>query len=465
MNPLRPWRLAAQIWALALLTQAVVVLSLAAMFWMSRHPAPPNFMRLHEHIIRELATHADEPGGLQAAVDRASAATTDHFALFSRDGALLAATRGSTPPQLPFERLATLSRTERIDGPARVIVPLRAEDGLVGFGVARLQLSPPPRPGVSTVAVVLAVLAGLSVLLARRLSEPLGRLVGAAQAFGAGDVQVRVGLAPRGPLGLLGRVFDEMADRVAELLRSQRELLANVSHELRTPLARLRVALELAAESDPETARTELRLAEDDLAQLERMVEDVLRTASLDLASLRPGGSHTAMQRLRIDVAALVHRTGRRFASAWSNSQVTIAAPDEPLYVDGDPELLRRALDNLLDNARKYSEPGSPITLRAAAEGDEVVLEVADAGIGIDAADQVQVFTPFFRTDRSRTRMTGGVGLGLTLVQRIALAHEGSVALESEPGRGTRVTLRIPRARGELLPAQALHCERTAAQE
>ncbi|MFY0540991.1 sensor histidine kinase [Nannocystis pusilla] len=123
---------------------------------------------------------------------------------------------------------------------------------------------------------------------------------------------------------------------------------------------------------------------------------------------------------------------------------MTIAAPEEPLYVDGDAELLRRALDNLLDNARKYSEPGSPITLRAAAEGDEVVLEVADAGIGIDAADQVQVFTPFFRTDRSRTRMTGGVGLGLTLVQRIALAHEGSVALESEPGRGTRVTLRLP---------------------
>ncbi|WP_434425912.1 sensor histidine kinase [Nannocystis pusilla] len=390
---------------------------------------------------------------MQAAVERASAQTSETIALFSRDGTLLAATRGSELPRLPLEQLAALDKSQRFDALSVVAVPLRAEDGLAGYGIVRLQVPPPPRPGVSTVAVVLAVLACLSVLLARRLLEPLRRLVGTAQAFGAGDIQVRAGLPPRGPLGLLGRVFDEMADRVTELLRSQRELLANVSHELRTPLARLRVALELAAESDAETARTELRLAEDDLAQLELMVDDVLRTASLDLASLRASDTHTALKRQLFDAAALVRLTGGRFSTAWSNSQISIHTPDEALYVDGDAELLRRALDNLLDNARKYSEPGAPITIRATTEGDDAVLEVLDSGIGIDPVDQPQVFTPFFRTDRSRTRVTGGVGLGLTLVQRIASAHGGTVALESEPGRGTRVTLRIPRAKR--LPEEA----------
>lgn len=445
MRPLRPWRLAAQIWALSLLTLVVVVLSLLALFWMSRDPLPPGFRRLHEHILRELATHAREPGGLQAAVDRASARTRDSFAVFTRDGERVAATRGQELPPLPAEQLAELDHGEHVDLFPVVFVSLRDEDGFAGYGLARLQMPPPP-PGVSAIALVLAVLAVVSLLLARRLLGPLRRLVGAAQAFGAGHLHVRAGLAPHGALGLLGQVFDEMADRVVELLRSQRELLANVSHELRTPLARLRVALELAVESDGETARSELHLAEDDLAQLERMVEDVLRAASLDLASLRSGDIHRAVQRQQVDVAALVRLTGQRFATAWSNSQVTIRTPDEPLYVDGDAELLRRALDNLLDNARKYSEPNAPITVSAAVDGDDAVLAVSDVGIGITPADQPHVFTPFFRIDRSRARATGGVGLGLTLVQRIVTAHQGTVVLESEPGRGTRVALRIPRA-------------------
>lgn len=446
MSPLRPWRLAAQIWGLSLLTLVVVVVSLLTLFWMSRDPPPPGFRRLHEHILREIATHAREPGGIQAAVDRASARTRDSFAVFTRDGERVAATRGRELLPLRAEQLAALDHGERIDLLPFVFVSLRDEDGFAGYGLARLHLPAPPPPGVSAIALVLAVLAVVSLLLARRLLGPLRRLVGAAQAFGAGHLHVRAGLTPQGALGLLGQVFDEMADRVVELLRSQRELLANVSHELRTPLARLRVALELAVESDDETARSELHLAEDDLAQLERMVEDVLRAASLDLASLRSGDIHTAVQRQQFDVAALVRLTGRRFATAWSNSQVVIRTPDEPMYVDGDPELLRRALDNLLENARKYSEPGAPITISAEVDGDDAVLAVTDVGIGIARADQPHVFTPFFRIDRSRARATGGVGLGLTLVQRIVTAHQGTVGLESEPGRGTRVALRIPRS-------------------
>lgn len=449
MSKLRAWRLAAQIWALSLVTLLAVILSLFVLLWTSKQPsAPPGLSQVLEHIVREIA-RAGEPAAIQAAVDRAAADTGHELALFGRDGARVAASGGDEPTPLTPEQLAALQRGQHIDLPAIVVVPLREGDGLLGYGLVRVRPpAPPPPPSVSTIAVVLAVLAGVSLLLARRLVVPLRRLMEAARAFGSGDVRVRVGLPPRGALGHLGHVFDEMAGRVAELLQSQRELLANVSHELRTPLARLRVALELAAESDAETARTELRLAEDDLTQLERMVEDVLSAASLDLASLRPGASQGVLRCQRLDIAALVDRAVHRFAATWSDRRITTEAPDGPLCVDGDAELLRRALDNLLDNARKYSEAGAPIQVRTALDGDDVTITVIDVGVGVDPADQALVFTPFFRADRSRTRETGGVGLGLTLVDRIARAHGGRAVLESEPGRGTRVMLRIPRAPG-----------------
>lgn len=446
MSKLRAWRLAAQIWALSLVTLLAVILSLFVLLWTSERPAaPPGLSRTFEHVVREIA-RAGEPAAIQAAVDRAAANTDHELALFRSDGVRVAASGDHALTPLLPEQLAALQRGERFDLPATIVVELSEGDGFTGYGLIRLRPTPPPRPGVSPIAVVLAVLAGASLLLARRLLVPLRRLMTAAQAFGNGDVYARVGLPPRGALGHLGQVFDEMAGRVAELLQSQRELLANVSHELRTPLARLRVALELAAESDEETARAELRLAEDDLTQLERMVEDVLSAASLDLASLRPGTSQGVLRCQRLDIAALVDRTVRRFAATWSGRRITAEAPDGPLCVDGDAELLRRALDNLLDNARKYSEPGAPIQVSTALDGNDVTITVTDAGVGIDPADQVLVFTPFFRADRSRTRETGGVGLGLTLVDRIARAHGGLAVLESESGRGTRVMLRIPRA-------------------
>ena len=446
MSLLRGWRLAAQIWALSLVTLLVVLLSLFILLWASgRPPAPPSLSRIAEHIVRE-AARAGEQAAIQATVDRASANTGYAVTLFTADGARVAETRDGGPAPLPREQLAALLRGEPVDLQRTLFVPLRAEDGLVGYGLVRINFPSPPAPGIAAITVVLAVLAVTSLLLARRLLAPLRRLVAAAQAFGSGDLHVRVGISPRGALGVLGQVFDEMAGRVAELLRSQRELLANVSHELRTPLARLRVALELAAESDGETSRTELRLAEDDLMQLERMVEDVLQAASLDLASLRVGDGEELLRRRRLDVAALVDRTVQRFASTWPDRRITATAPDEPVYVDGDAELLRRALDNLLDNARKYSEPGASIHVSTTLDGDAVLITVADVGVGITLADQPHVFTPFFRADRSRTRQTGGVGLGLTLVARITRAHGGSATLESEPAHGTRVTLRIPRA-------------------
>jgi signal transduction histidine kinase len=119
---------------------------------------------------------------------------------------------------------------------------------------------------------------------------------------------------------------------------------------------------------------------------------------------------------------------------------IDLAAAD----IEADPVLLRRAIDNLLENASKYSDDSQPIALRARSTGSEVVVEVQDRGIGIDPADLGKLFTPFFRTDRSRARGTGGIGLGLALAKRIVEAHRGSIGVHSSPGEGSTFRFSVP---------------------
>jgi signal transduction histidine kinase len=114
--------------------------------------------------------------------------------------------------------------------------------------------------------------------------------------------------------------------------------------------------------------------------------------------------------------------------------------------LEADPVLLRRAIDNLLENASKYSDDSQTITLTARSSGSEIVVEVQDRGIGIDPADLGKLFTPFFRTDRSRARGTGGIGLGLALAKRIVEAHGGSIGVRSTPGEGSTFRFTVPQA-------------------
>jgi signal transduction histidine kinase len=236
-----------------------------------------------------------------------------------------------------------------------------------------------------------------------------------------------------------------MAERLERLLRQEKELLANVSHELRTPLSRIRVALDLAAEGDLDRAHRYLGEIAQDLSEVERLVEDILTAARLDLAMGRPG-AEVPLRREPLPGAELVRRAAERFRAAHPGRTLEVSADGTLPVLDADAALLRRALDNLLDNAAKYSDLGEPVTLSARAEGGALVLEVRDRGIGIDPADLPRLFTPFFRTDRSRARGTGGVGLGLALAKRIAEAHGGTIAVESGAGAGTAVRLRVPAA-------------------
>ncbi len=304
---------------------------------------------------------------------------------------------------------------------------------------------PPPGQLVAVAGLVLATLGLSSALLARSISRPLGTLSTAATRLGAGDLEARAALARNDELGELGRAFDGMADRVVALLRSEKALLAGVSHELRTPLARIRVALELAEEGDVGTARASLADITDDLGELERLVDELLTAARLEHGQSVPGAP--ALRTAWVQASALVATAAERFLSIHPEHRLDAAASDSAGRLRADPGLIGRVLNNLLDNAAKYSPPSAG-WVRLAVDGtaDEVTFTVEDHGAGIAPEDLPHVFTPFFRADPSRSRSTGGFGLGLSLARSIAEAHGGRLDLTSEPGAGTRAALVLPRS-------------------
>jgi signal transduction histidine kinase len=292
-----------------------------------------------------------------------------------------------------------------------------------------------------------------AVLTAAWLGRPLTVLSNAARALGAGKLASRAQLRRNDELGDVAIAFNEMAERVGELIRAQRELLANVSHELRTPLARIRVALDLAAEGDPKQAAASLGEIADDLGELERLVSDILTSAKFELASETANPVHPPLRLARFEASGLMEDAAGRFRTSHPTRTLDVSDAAGGALISADRMLLRRALDNLLDNAAKHSGAAAPIALAARSEEGKVVLEVRDRGAGISPEDQKRLFTPFFRADKSRARQTGGLGLGLVLSKRIVEAHGGTLELESTPQVGTVARISLGASKGADEPA------------
>ncbi|MFS8071568.1 MAG: ATP-binding protein, partial [Byssovorax sp.] len=249
----------------------------------------------------------------------------------------------------------------------------------------------------------------------------------------------------RDEIGDVARAFNEMAARIEALRRSEKELLANVSHELRTPLARIRVVVELAEDEEPKAARAYFQEIVEDLTEIERMIDDIIAVARLDFAEASAGSPYPApaLRFAPAHVGELVRAVVQRLGATPADVALEIDA-DAPTTIECDATLVRRVVANLLQNAA-FHGGGSAIEVHVGSAKDGVEIVVRDHGAGIPAADVARVFDAFFRADASRTRSTGGVGLGLTLSKRIVDAHGGSIALASELGRGTEVRVILPR--------------------
>lgn len=305
-------------------------------------------------------------------------------------------------------------------------------------------------------AGVLLVFAGgiamsLGYFVAAALTDRISALSRGAEAIAEGDLAVRVAVVGKDEVSHLAATFNQMAERLQEADRQQRELdtlrrdlIAWVGHDLRTPLASTRVIVEALADGvieDPETAQRYLRTAQRDIQSLTLLIDDLFDLAQMDAGGLKLDRQPTSM-------AGLVADTVESFTALAQQRGVTLSGGAEP-GVDPalvDARQIGRVLANLVGNALRHTPAGGAVTVQARLLDGRIQVEVADSGDGIPAEDLPRVFERFYRGEKSRSRATGGSGLGLAIAKAIVEAHGGKIAVDSRPGEGAHFSFFLPRA-------------------
>ena len=424
------WRI--YLYGAALLVLVAMCMASAAFLTRSYSPWHETPTRLASLLERELGGEVSRPESLKPHLDELSYLLHVNISLYRADHTLAVSAGDEVLPGLSAGDYQEL----RLDGKCHAAGPFRVGFPLGETGAYLMVRWKGHKQLSRGLVVLLAILAALAVgafPIARAVVRPLERVTDTARRLGEGDLDARTNLLRLDEIGVLARTVDEMAERLQRLVAHEKELVANVSHELRTPLARIRVAVELAAD-DPESASLQLPGIEEDLQELDGLIEDVITTARLDLGE----GGYT-LRRGPVTVAALLEEGARRFRAGHPGVALTVEAPTLP-EVDGDAALLGRVVRNLLENAARHGTP--PLELAAFGVHGRVAIEVRDRGPGVDEAERV--FEPFFRGDRSRTRATGGVGLGLTLCKRIVDAHGGEISARVRDGGGATFRVELP---------------------
>lgn len=442
---MRIGRLALKIYLYSVLAVVAAVIVFIASLRTYRSARLQDLAFVSEHLVMDLWQRRDDPDRLRAEASRRIRFPKMQVTLYDTAGQLIASTETPPVPMLSESQLRKLIERGTLDVEQGVFVhPVQENGRVAGVGIVKLH-SPSLwwRHRLQVLAVLLVVLL-MAVAFARHIARPLQKIVSAAKRFGRGELGARAGINRNDEIGDVGRAFDDMADQVTGLMTAQQELMANVSHELLTPLSRVQVAVDLITDGEPEQAKDLVPEIARDLAEIERLIDDVMTLARLDVSHSH---DRTAIIPLRVQSAHvddLVQEAVSRFRSQCQTHEVAAEVPAGLPKLSADVVLLRRVIQNLLENARKYSEPGSTIRVRASTTRNGLSIVVQDNGIGIDDADLKQVFKPFFRGDRSRSRSTGGVGLGLALAKRVVEAHGGTIVIASPPGQGTTLTIELP---------------------
>ena len=243
----------------------------------------------------------------------------------------------------------------------------------------------------------------------------------------SGDAEVRA----------VGHALNRLAETLKHEDRLRRENVADLAHELRTPVSGLLSRIEAAQDGVlPDEANLEAMHGE--ALRLRRLLDDLDRLAAAE----RPG---LLLEKQAVDLAAVAGSEADQIAASFAKKDVTLERELASTEIEGDPDRLGQIVANLLSNALRYTEADGRVYLRVGSGQDGgAVLEVADSGIGIDPEDLKHIFKRFWRADKSRSRVTGGTGIGLAIVRELVIAHEGRIDVESAPGRGSRFRVSFP---------------------
>lgn len=425
------------LWSIATLMAAMLGLFLHSAMMPPRDGGPPfQSGRTLADVARRV--YAKEgPDGLRELVRDANAdSRSEHYITDARgrdlitgeDRSALLAERPSSRPRFLFP----------LPPPGRFVLVAPSADDSIRW-VTVLNFPPSYGASVSEAFVwILAAVAILAYLFTAYLVSPLRKLAAVVERFGTGDLRARAETKRRDELGNLERAFDQMAERIDTLVITERRLLQDISHELRTPLARMRFAVEVAR-TDPnrEEALDRIRKECDRLALL---TDELLE---IGLAEGDPGSRQWEQGDLSELVAEIVDDSS--IEAAVRDVRLELHAPAAAL-MRMDREALRRAIENVLRNAIRFSPDGATIDVGLTAAPSVWHLAVRDRGPGVPAEMLEKIFLPFFRADTHRARKedAGGVGLGLAIARRAALWHHGTLKAENaEPG--LRVLFTLPR--------------------
>lgn len=279
----------------------------------------------------------------------------------------------------------------------------------------------------------------IGAYMARRMARPIARVVHTAGSIADGDLSGRVH-EKSGTIEIVE--LTDSINSLAESLQKQetlrKRLTADVAHELRTPLATLQSHVEAMIDGVWEPDKERLQSFHEEIIRLSKMVGDLEKLSVYE-------GENLTLHYERFDISSLIGRLLLQFESEFKNKNITLHFTQKEQFIEADKDKISQVLINLVSNALKYTQAGGNVAVEVSDHGNESAVAVTDTGIGIPPEDLPYIFERFYRTDKSRNRLTGGSGIGLTIAKAIALAHRGSISVQSKLNEGSTFLLTLPK--------------------
>ena len=291
----------------------------------------------------------------------------------------------------------------------------------------------------ASMAVIFACIIG--VFVARSLAKPIKRITSTASQIRNGDLTARTGIAGSDEIGRLGETIDDMATTLERDIKLEHRLTSDVAHELRTPLMAMQATVEAMQDGVLPADQETLATVAVEVRRLSRLVDAMLRLSRME-------NGKTPVDIQKVDVIQLVDSLVMAHSQLFLDNGIELSFVNDTGHstfnVEIDPDLIREALVNLMSNAMRYTSEGGHVTVRVARDRRNVLISVKDTGMGIAKEDIPRVFSRFWRSDASRERVAGGLGVGLALTKEIVDKHNGTISVDSEEGVGTTFTLHLP---------------------
>lgn len=432
----------------------------AGVMWVYTQSAVASYERGGAEALTEFLNHAERDAGIRARLFDAEGRELSGRAAAAEEQEVAAeAVRTARPATRRSGSLIYEAQPAPARGQPRYVFVAAFPFGPAGppeFAGAGTPPRPPGPPGllnfirgdstsafVARVVVVVLTAGALCYLLALYLVSPVGKLRALTRQLAGGDLSARVGPLlgrRRDELAELGHDFDAMAARIEALLGAQGRLLRDISHELRSPLARLSVALDLARKRAGPDAAGHLARIEREAERLNEMIGQLLSLSRWETGA-------EGARRQRIDLAALVREVAEDadFEARVSDRSVVLEVCDA-CEIEGTPTLLRSAFENVVRNAVRHTPEATSVkvSLNCKRADGQLILRVRDEGAGVPEEMLADIFRPFYRVDDSRTRETGGAGLGLAITERAVRLHGGTVTAANVQGGGFVVEIHLP---------------------